>query len=282
MLLGVHCSVSGGLEKAFDEAVTLGIDAMQVFTRNQRQWSAKPVSNEEQAAFVGAGKKSEVKFSFSHCSYLINLASENEDNRLKSVAALREEVERCTRLGLSYCVLHPGAAGSQDFNTAIGRISQGLKTVLDATSNSKVMILLENTAGQGTSVGGTFENLLEIRKLVPGNRIGYCFDTCHAFASGYEIRTEKEVAAVFKKFDNVLGIDNLKVFHLNDSKGDLGTHLDRHDHIGKGKLGLIPFHYIMNQFSSVPKVIETPKEDDWDKINLDLLRSMVGKKSMKA
>lgn len=279
MLLGVHCSVSGGLEKAFDEANTLGIDAMQVFTRNQRQWSAKPVSDEEQAAFKNAAQKSAVRFSFSHCSYLINLASENEDNRIKSVAALREEVDRCTRLGLSYCVLHPGAAGAQDFDTAINRIALGLKTVLDATPDSKVMILLENTAGQGTSVGGTFENLQAIRKLVPVNRIGYCFDTCHAFASGYELRTENEVASVFKKFDDVLGIDNLKVFHLNDSKGDLGTHLDRHDHIGKGKLGLAPFHYIMNQFSSIPKVIETPKEDDWDNVNLGLLRSLVGKKT---
>ena len=277
MLLGVHCSVSGGLENAFNEANTLGIDAMQVFTRNQRQWKAKPISDEEEKAFKGAGKNSAVEITFSHCSYLINLASENEDNRVKSVAALQEEVERCTKLGLSYCVLHPGAAGNQDFQTAIGNIADGLNAVIDATKNSKVMILLENTAGQGKSVGGPFENLLEIRKLVPGKRIGYCFDTCHAFVNGYDIRTEKGAAETFKKFDDVLGIENLKVFHLNDSKGDLGTHLDRHDHIGKGKLGLEPFRYIMNQFPGVPKVIETPKEDDWDAVNLKTLRSLIKK-----
>ena len=278
MLLGVHCSVSGGLEKAFDEAHELGIDTMQVFTRNQRQWKAKPISDEEQSVFRDAGKNSAIKISFSHCSYLINLASENEDNRMKSVAALQEEVERCTKLGLSYCVLHPGAAGHQDFPTAIAHIADGLKAVLEATKNSKVMILLENTAGQGSSVGGTFENLLEINKLVPGKRIGYCFDTCHAFAAGYDIRTEKGAMETFRKFDDILGLDNLKVFHLNDSKGDLGTHLDRHENIGKGKLGIEPFQYIMNQFPDIPKVIETPKEDDWDQINLELLRSLVKKK----
>jgi len=277
MLLGVHCSVSGGLENAFTEANTLGIDAMQVFTRNQRQWAAKPISDEEEKAFKGAGKKSEIKVSFSHCSYLINLASENTENRTKSVAALLEEVERCTKLGLSYCVLHPGAAGDQTFQTAIANIADGLKAVIDATKNSKVMILLENTAGQGKSVGGPFENLLEIKKLVPGKRIGYCFDTCHAFAAGYDIRTANGAAETFKKFDDILGLENLKVFHLNDSKGDLGTHLDRHEHIGKGKIGLEPFRYIMNNFSDVPKVIETPKEDDWDEVNLKTLRSLIKK-----
>jgi deoxyribonuclease-4 len=277
MLLGVHCSVSGGLENAFTEANTLGIDAMQVFTRNQRQWKAKPISDDEEKAFKGAGQNSKIKFTFSHCSYLINLASEVEDNRNKSVAALQEEVERCTKLGLSYCVLHPGAAGTQDFPTAIANIANGIKAVIEATKNSNVLILLENTAGQGTSVGGSFENLAEIKKLIPGNRIGYCFDTCHAFAAGYDIRTEEGTATTFKKFDDVLGLENLKVFHLNDSKGDLGTHLDRHENIGKGKLGLEPFKYIMNRFPDVPKVIETPKEDDWDEVNLKMLRSLIKK-----
>ena len=278
MMLGVHCSVSGGLENAFTEATTLGIDTMQIFTRNQRQWNAKPVSDEEQKAFKDAGKKSKVKTVFSHCSYLINLAGENEDNRSKSVSALREEVIRCTRLGLSYCVLHPGAAGSQEFGKAIENIAAGLNYILDETKGSNVMILLENTAGQGSSVGGKFENLLEIRKLVGGKRIGYCFDTCHAFSAGYDIRTEKGILDTLEEFDRILGLEHLKAFHLNDSKGDLGTHLDRHDHIGKGRLGLTPFGTIMNRFPDKPKVIETPKEDDWDQVNLDVLRSLMKKK----
>jgi len=275
MNLGVHCSVSGGLEKSFDEAKILGTDVMQIFTRNQRQWSAKPISPEEQKLFRDAFKSSDIKIIFSHCSYLINLAAENEEIRLKSVAALQQEVERCTLLGLSFCVLHPGAAGSQDFETAIAKIADGLKTVLKNTAESKVMILLENTAGQGTSVGGSFENLKQISDLTKSKRIGYCFDTCHAFAAGYDIRTEDGAKETFEKFDEILGIENLKAFHLNDSKGDLGTHLDRHENIGKGKLGLEPFKYIMNNFPKVPKVIETPKEDDWDKVNIEVLRGMV-------
>jgi len=275
MNLGVHCSVSGGLEKSFDEAKILGTDVMQIFTRNQRQWSAKPISPEEQKLFRDAFKQSDIKIIFSHCSYLINLAAENEEIRLKSVAALQQEVERCTLLGLSFCVLHPGAAGSQDFETAIAKIADGLKTVLKNTAESKVMILLENTAGQGTSVGGSFENLKQISDLTNSKRIGYCFDTCHAFAAGYDIRTEDGAKETFEKFDEILGIENLKAFHLNDSKGDLGTHLDRHENIGKGKLGLEPFKYIMNNFPKVPKVIETPKEDDWDKVNIEVLRGMV-------
>lgn len=277
-LIGVHCSVSGGLENAFTEAAALKIDCMQIFTRNQRQWKAKPISDEESALFKSEFKKSSVKIGFSHCSYLINLAAENNDNREKSIKALTEEVIRCTQLGLSYCVLHPGAAGEQEFEVAIKKIADGLTEVLNATSKSNVMILLENTAGQGTSVGGKFENLKQIYDLVKSERIGYCFDTCHAYAAGYDIKTESGCSNTFKEFDSILGLDKLKALHLNDSKGELGSHLDRHDHIGKGKLGVAPFEFIMKKFKDIPKVIETPKEDDWDQVNLKLLRSFITKK----
>lgn len=273
-LLGVHCSVSGGLENSFKEAGELQTDAMQIFTRNQRQWKAKPIGADEKTTFRAAAAASEVRVLFSHCSYLINLAAENEEIRQKSVEALREEVVRCTELGLSYCVLHPGAAGSRDFVTAMDQIAEGLLYVLKATKESNVQILLENTAGQGTSVGGTFENLAYISSKVNHPRVAYCFDTCHAFVSGYDLRTEEGCHKTFQHFDAILGLKNLKVFHLNDSKGELGSHLDRHENIGKGKLGLEPFRYIMNQFKEIPKVIETPKEDDWDQINLALLRSL--------
>ena len=273
--LGVHCSVAGGLEKSFEEAGRLNIDVMQLFTRNQRQWNAKPISDEERSLFTSGLKESSVKVTFSHCSYLINLAAENEDNRLKSVKALTEEVIRCTELGLDYCVLHPGAAGSQDFALAMKKIAVGITEVLKATPDSKVMILLENTAGQGTSVGGSFENLKTISDLINSKRVGYCFDTCHAFVAGYDIRTFEGCERTFKEFDEVLGLQHLKVFHLNDSKGDLGSKLDRHEHIGKGKLGLEPFRYIMNRFREIPKVIETEKEDDWDEVNLSVLRGLV-------
>lgn len=274
MMLGVHCSVSGGLENAFDEAHALGTDVMQIFTRNQRQWNAKPVTQDEENAFAAAWKKSTIKVIFSHCSYLINLAAESDETREKSISALTQEVERCTQLGLSFCVLHPGAAGSQTEDVAIARIADGLKQVLAKTSESEVMVLLENTAGQGSSVGGPFENLRQIKDLVGSDRIGYCFDTCHAYAEGFDIRTEDGCMTTFAAFDKILGIENLKAFHLNDSKGELGSHLDRHEHIGKGKLGIAPFQYIIRNFPTVPKVIETPKEDDWDTVNLEVLRSL--------
>ncbi len=273
--LGVHCSVSGGLENAFGEANGLHIDVMQVFTRNQRQWNAKPISDEERIAFQDTWKSSQIKVAFSHCSYLINLAAESDETREKSIAALILEVERCTLLGLSFCILHPGAAGSQTQETAIKKIADGLRQVLDKSSGSNVMILLENTAGQGSSVGGPFENLKQISDLTNSKRIGYCFDTCHAFAAGFDIRTTKGCEETFAAFDSILGLENLKAFHLNDSKGDLGSHLDRHEHIGKGKLGLEPFRYIMNNFPKIPKVIETEKSDEWDRENLELLKSLI-------
>jgi len=275
MLLGVHCSVSGGLENAFTCAADLGIDTFQVFTRNQRQWKAKPLSAEEEKKFTAALRASEVKITFSHCSYLLNLAASDEAIREKSIAALTAEVIRCSQLGLSYCIMHPGAAGSQTQEDAIKKIADGLKFVLLQTPASRVMILLEITAGQGTSVGGKFENLKHIYDLVNSKRIGYCFDTCHAFVSGYDIRTEKGIEGTMEHFDKTLGLKNLKVFHLNDSKGDLGSHLDRHEHIGKGKLTLVPFRYIMNHFKNVPKVLETPKDDHADRKNLTILRNLV-------
>lgn len=274
MLLGTHCSVAGGFENAFKEAERLQIDTFQVFSRNQRQWKAKPITPEEEKVFSEGLKNTGVKITFSHTSYLINLAAENDDIRLKSIAALQQEVERCEALGLAFCVLHPGAAGSQAKELAIKRIAQGLALVLDNTRNSKVKVLLENTAGQGSSVGGEFENLAAIKNLVRSDRIGYCFDTCHAFVAGYEIRTQDAFEDTMEKFDKVLGLDNLNAFHLNDSKGELSSHLDRHEHIGKGKLGLVPFKMIMQKFKHVPKVLETPKENDMDVVNLNVLRNL--------
>lgn len=274
MLLGAHCSIAGGFENAFIEAERLGIDTFQIFSRNQRQWKAKPISPEEKKAFSEAFKKSKVKITFSHTSYLINLASDNEEIHLKSIEALLQEVQRCTVLGLSYCVLHPGAAGTQTKEAAIKRIASALRVILDNTPESSVKILLENTAGQGSSVGGSFENLAAIKERVESDRIGYCFDTCHAFVAGYDISTEAGFEEVMGSYDKILGLDNLHAFHLNDSKGGLGSHLDRHEHIGKGKLGIAPFKIIMQRFKHIPKVLETPKENDMDVENLKLLRSL--------
>lgn len=274
-LLGVHCSVSGGLVNAFEEAAGLGINTFQIFSRNQRQWRTRPVDKDEKEAFRNAHNESRVQTTFSHCSYLINLAAEKDDIREKSIKALQGELERCTALGLSFCVLHPGAAGSQEKDIAIDKIAEALQIVLEATQGSPVKIALENTAGQGSSVGGPLENLKLITDRTGNPRIGFCIDTCHAFAAGYDIRTSEGFEAFMEIFSGMLGIKNLLALHLNDSKGSLGSHLDRHMHIGTGQLGIEPFRSIMNEYPHIPKVLETPKEDDWDKKNLELLRGLV-------
>ena len=275
MLLGIHCSVGGGLENAFEEAKIHGVNTMQIFTRNQRQWNSKPISEEEQIKFKNAFKSSNVKVVFSHSSYLINLGSPTEDLWSKSVSAIADEVQRCHDLGLAFTVLHPGASKDTDEPTAIKSVATALKEALFRTKGSQVKILLENTAGQGTALGYKFEHLKEMIELTSSDRIGVCFDTCHAFAAGYDIRTNSGFEKTIKEFDNIIGIDLLCAIHLNDSKNDIATRKDRHEHIGKGFIGVTAFEAIMKSFPQVPKVIETPKEDNMDEVNLKVLRTFV-------
>ncbi len=276
-MVGVHCSVSGGLEHAFEEAALLKLDVFQVFTRNQRQWKAKPISAEEKAAFANAWKANpQVKAIFAHASYLINVASADKGLQDKSIGGITEEVQRCHELGLFGAVLHPGAAGEATEHDAMKRIAEGLKEALAATEGSKVKILLENTAGQGSHVGYKFEHTREIMDMVGSDRIGTCFDTCHAFAAGYDIRTEHEFEEVMKEYDHIIGLKNLCAIHLNDSKGDLGSRIDRHEHIGKGKIGVDAFRFMMKKFPNVPKVIETDEADNMDEVNITLLRKLAG------
>jgi len=275
MLLGVHCSVAGGLQNAFAEAERLGIDTFQIFTQNQRQWLNKKIDASLLEAFTKAWDRNKVKIIFSHCSYLLNLASLNEEIRTKSIDALIGEVTRCDTLSLSYCVLHPGSYKDQTLETAIRKIITGLEEVLKATDFSKVKILLENTAGQGSAIGYRFEHLKKIMDGVQSERIGVCFDTCHAFSAGYDLRTDEVFKKTFDEFDKIVGLNNLKAIHLNDTKTDLGSRVDRHDNIGAGKLGLECFRLVLTNFPDIPKVLETPKEDNWDEKNLATLRSLV-------
>jgi deoxyribonuclease IV len=274
MMLGVHCSISGGYENAFIEAKRLGIDTFQIFTKNQRQWREKEVSKEEAASFNDNLRDYGISKAVSHCTYLINIGSADDKIREQSVFSLMQEVIRCTKLGISYAVLHPGSFKNTTLEKAIQNIVDGLLTVLEHTSDSEVKILLENTAGQGSSIGGDFKDIGEIIKAVGSERVGTCFDSCHAFAAGYDIRTAAGFEQTMSELDKHIGLGNLLTFHLNDSKGDLGSHLDRHDHIGKGKLGLEPFRQIINRFENIPKLLETPKENDMDMENLKVLRSL--------
>ena len=275
MLLGVHCSVSGGLQNAFIEAERLRIDTFQIFTQNQRQWINKKIDAPLLEQFTKAWDRKKVKIIFSHCSYLLNLASLNEDIRQKSIDALIGEVKRCHNLGLSYCVLHPGSYKDQTPETAIRKVIDALEDVLQQTDFSKVRVLLENTAGQGSAIGFRFEHLKEIMDGVKSKRIGVCFDTCHAFSAGYDLRDDTAFQKTFDEFDKVVGIDNLYAIHINDTKTDLGSRVDRHDNIGIGKLGLECFRLVLKQFPHIPKVLETPKEDSWDEKNLETLRSLI-------
>lgn len=275
MLLGVHCSISGGLHNAFCEAASLGITTFQIFTKNQRQWKEKVVEPEEASQFRSNFEDSGVKTAFSHASYLINLASNENALWLRSTEALIGEVRRCDLLGLAFIVLHPGSAKGSGEQEGIKRVVKALKDVIHATDESLIKILLENTAGQGTSIGYKFEHLRQIMDGVDSERICVCFDTCHAFAAGYDIRTKSGFEATMESLDRIVGLRRLMAIHLNDSKGDLGSNRDRHEHIGKGKLGIEPFRQIMKRFQHTVKVIETPKEDRMDEVNLRVLRELM-------
>lgn len=278
MLLGTHVSIAGGYMNALTEAKRLGIDSMQIFSKNQRSWKEKFVTEEEGKIFRKALKAHGVKQAFSHTIYLISLGSDNQQTVNQSLLSLAVELERCEVLGLSHTVLHPGSAGKLTMQDGIRRIGDRLKLVLSTTKTKKVKILLENTAGQGSSIGGRIEHIAELINYIGSSRIGLCIDTCHAFAAGYDIRSKKGIKDFLQLVDQEIGFDKLLCFHLNDSKGALGSKLDRHTHIGEGLLGLLPFEYILKHFPHVPKVLETSKEDDADLKNLALLRKLSIKK----
>ena len=218
MLLGVHCSVSGGLEKAFEEAKQLHIDTFQIFTRNQRQWKSKPISDKEGQVFKSAFESSKVNTAFSHASYLINLASDDNELLLKSIDAMVAELERCHALGLAYAVVHPGAAKNLDQNVALEKVATTINTIIEATPGNNVKILIENTAGQGTTLGYDFEHIAKIIDNVKSERLAACFDTCHGYAAGYDISNQKGFEDTFTKWDKTIGLSKLKAIHLNDSK----------------------------------------------------------------
>jgi deoxyribonuclease IV len=274
MLLGVHCSISGGFDNAFLEAERLGINTFQIFTKNQRQWKERIISESESETFRRNLKKYNILKSFSHCTYLVNIASSDEKIRTQSVFSLTAEIQRCEQLGLDYAVLHPGSFKNATLKEGVTFIMDGLKKVLKDTSDSSVKILLENTAGQGSSIGGDFETIAEIISSAESDRIGFCMDTCHAYAAGYDISTADGFNNTIHQIDKIMGLEKLYAFHLNDSKGTLGSHLDRHEHIGKGNIGVEAFHEIIHNFPHIPKVLETPKENDMDRLNLQTLRNL--------
>ena len=278
-LIGAHMSVAGGLDKAFERADALGCESMQIFTRSQRQWQARPVSLQEAEGFYRAWQRSNVKAVVSHASYLINIASPDAAVRAKSAAALREEVERCRHLNIDDIVLHPGFAMDAGVDAATANIAETLLRLFDATQEYKTRILLETMAGQGTCVGGDLAHFTEILDKANWHpRIGLCIDTCHVFAAGYDLRSSDAYERLVAAADKHVGLSRVRCWHLNDSKAAKGTHLDRHAHLGEGEIGLHPFALLMNdeRFEETPTILETPKEGVGDEGNLSFLRKVRG------
>ena len=282
---GAHLSVAGGLHHALRAARALGGDCVQIFVRNQRQWQAPPLTPEATQLFKVTQRDTKVSPVVAHGSYLLNLASPDAQTRKRSVAALRDEYHRCARLGIAALVIHPGAHLDDTLATGIRRIICGLQRVLRACQTHDTLILLETTAGQGTSVGHCFEHLAAIRAgLDEPARVGVCLDTCHLFAAGFDFRTPEGYQAMMKSLDELIGLAQVRCIHVNDAKGELGSRVDRHEHIGKGKIGQAGFAHFVNdpRFAGIPMILETPKGTDGrgtdlDKVNLKRLRSLVRK-----
>lgn len=269
---GAHLSVAGGLHLAFDEALEVGCDCLQIFVKNQRQWKANPLSDEQVRLYKAAQERSGVSPVIAHASYLINLASPEDANRTKSRDALTDELERCEALGVSGLVVHPGAHMGSGMESGIIAIAKSLDEVHHATSGFRCRVLLETTAGQGSTVGHQVEQLGGIldRTKSP-DRLGVCVDTCHVFAAGYDIRKASEYERLLDELTRFVGIERIECIHTNDSKGDCGSHLDRHEHITKGKIGKQGFEILLNdaRLAAVPRILETPKGTDGRGVNLD-------------
>ncbi|MCD6057250.1 MAG: apurinic endonuclease Apn1 [Thermomicrobiales bacterium] len=280
-LLGAHMSVAGGHALAIDRATAFNMTACQIFTKNANQWNAKPIAPEAAESFRTAVAASEIGFVVAHDSYLINLASPDETLRQRSTAAFGDELQRCAQLGVPWLVTHPGAHMGAGVDEGVGRVASALNQLFDALPDLGVTVLLETTAGQGTSLGRTFEELAMILALVEDQtRVGVCFDTCHVFAAGYDIRETEVYATTMQAFEDSIGLDRLRLFHLNDSKKGLGARVDRHAHIGEGELGKEAFRLLLNdeRFAGHPGILETPKGDDGeeDRRNLATLSGLAG------
>jgi deoxyribonuclease-4 len=272
-LIGAHTSISGGVSTSIDRAEKLGFTAVQIFTKNNSQWDAKPLSNREIERFRDKLGKSHIKFIQAHDSYLINLCAKDKGLLKKSRESFIEELERCEQLGIPYLNFHPGAHGGQGEDDGLAIIAESINMAHEKTETANISTMLETTAGQGTSLGYKFEHLRAIiDRVYISERMSVCIDTAHIFAAGYDITSPKKYKQVMREFDDIIGLDLLKAIHMNDSKKELGSLVDRHEHIGKGFIGKAGFKIIMRdgKIAHVPKILETPK----GKTQLEDLKNM--------
>jgi deoxyribonuclease-4 len=280
LLLGAHVSIAGGVHLAIGRGEGLGCTAIQIFTKNAAQWKGKPLSEEEVRKFTKERARAGIMV-VAHDAYLINLGSPNTALLKKSRIAFVDEMERAEQLEIPYLIMHPGAHSGSGEDAGLRSVAQSFNIFLRETPGFRVKILIENTAGQGTALGYSFEHLQRIiEQTVEPERMGVCLDSCHALAAGYDIRSSSGYQKVMDEFDTVIGLDNLKALHLNDCRKGLGLRVDRHEHLGKGALGIDFFRLVMNdpRFRQIPKIIETPKfleGRDMDPVNLGVLKGLV-------
>jgi deoxyribonuclease IV len=277
-------SITGGLHHALERGEESGCSVVQIFLKNQLQWKAKPYSAEEIRAFKAAWKDTGIREVFAHSSYLINLAAPKPVEWARAVEAFHDELERAEALGLPFVIIHPGSHRGEGVEAGVARIARALDVVTSRTRGYQVMVLLENTAGGGATIGRSFEELAALLGAVkePG-RIGVCLDTCHLFAAGYDLRSREGYDAAMTSCARLVGIQRVRAFHLNDAKAPLGSGLDRHEKIGRGKLGVGAFRRLMTdrRFARVPMALETPKDPEpkSDRDALALLRKLRGEAS---
>jgi len=277
--LGAHMSIAGGLPLALERGHALDCFAVQIFVKNQRQWAARPLADAEARAFRAARRATGIPWAFAHGSYLINLATPDAAGWARAVDAFTDELERAEALGLGCVAIHPGSHLGTGVETGLARVAAAVGEALRRTRGYRVRIALENTAGGGGTLGRTFAELgALLDRTGRASRVGVCLDTCHLFAAGYDVRTAVGYRAAMAECARVVGLDRVLAFHLNDARAPLGSGLDRHEHIGRGYLGLAPFRLLLNdrRFRAVPKVLETPKDPEpaADVRNLRTLRRL--------
>jgi deoxyribonuclease-4 len=280
ILLGAHMSIAGGVHTAVERGISIGCTTMQMFVKNNNQWRGKELSDEDISTYKKLLRESSIGPVVVHDTYLINLCARDAQILRKSRAALKDELDRCEVLGVEYLNFHPGSHVGAGESEGIKRIAESLNIIHEETKGYRVKSVLETTAGQGTAIGSRFEQLREIIDMVAEpSRMAVCMDTCHVFAAGYDLSTERGYEKMFEEFDAIIGLGRLVAFHVNDSKRELGSRVDRHEHIGKGRIGKTGFRLLMNddRFRAVPKILETPKGPEMkeDVKNMRLLRSMV-------